>query len=212
MALRLAGIRLPQKIGKPSQRSGSSARPAGAQEGSFRGNVTTDSGIVTGHSGIVTGDSGHSRKSVTFVRKVRSRSAGKRGHLRPECLVTFVRKLRSRSPGKSGHVAPESSVTIVRNTHMRAIERARRLLWPHRTEDMRHCNSIGQGRAWRGKMPRETCINLCQMAVRSPCGGVRNSKKPSTWEALFAILSDSRPMRGGSVSLTRRCARRECRG
>jgi hypothetical protein len=48
----------------------------------------------------VTGDSGHSRKSVTFERNERSRSAG-----------------------TAGHVQPESAVRLARNTHYSANDR-----------------------------------------------------------------------------------------
>jgi hypothetical protein len=47
---------------------------------------------VTDHSGIVTGDSGHGRKSVTFERNERSRSAGTAGHVQAESAVRMVRK------------------------------------------------------------------------------------------------------------------------
>jgi hypothetical protein len=53
---------------------------------------------VTGHSGIVTGDSGHSRKSVTFERNERSRSAGTAGHVQAESAVRMVRKTHLASP------------------------------------------------------------------------------------------------------------------
>jgi hypothetical protein len=44
-------------------------------------------------SGIVTADSGRSRKSVTFVRKVRSPSFGNRGHVRSERLAEARERL-----------------------------------------------------------------------------------------------------------------------
>jgi uncharacterized membrane protein len=39
----------------------------------------------------VTGDSGHSRKSVTFERNERSRSAGTAGHVQAESAVRLAR-------------------------------------------------------------------------------------------------------------------------
>src|SRR5690606_24856524 len=81
MALRLAGIRLPdQKIGQLSQENVSSS----AHSASFRPNVTD-------HSGNMTDDSGRGRKSVTFNRNRRSRSVGTTGHVQTESAVNLVR-------------------------------------------------------------------------------------------------------------------------
>jgi Gamma-glutamyltranspeptidase len=81
MALRLAGIGSPgQKIGQLSQKNVSSSE----NSGSFRPNVTDDSGIVTG-------DSGHGRKSVTFNQNGRSRSVGTTGHVQSESAVKLPR-------------------------------------------------------------------------------------------------------------------------
>jgi hypothetical protein len=45
----------------------------------------------------VTGDSGHSRKSVTFERNERSRSAGTAGHVQAESAVRLARNTHSRA-------------------------------------------------------------------------------------------------------------------
>jgi hypothetical protein len=76
MELGLAGIASPSKIGQLNQENVSSS----ANSGSFRTNVTGDSGIVTG-------DSGHGRKSVTFNQNGRSRSVGTTGHVQSESAV-----------------------------------------------------------------------------------------------------------------------------
>jgi DNA-binding transcriptional ArsR family regulator len=85
MALRLAGIgSLPRVKSGGSLASGYSVAAQGPAD-RFRSNVA-------GHSGIVIGDSGHGRKSVTFERNERSRSAGTAGHVQAESAVRMVRK------------------------------------------------------------------------------------------------------------------------